>query len=71
MEEDKLLPVSKRWLRRWMEGLSEFIARSRGESPEETAREKEQIMRIFEEKLPELEETAMRYQKRLREVFAL
>ncbi len=63
--------IEDKWLRNWIEGIAGFIAKSKGETPEETEKEKQEIIRIFNEKYPELKEMSHRYYIRLKKAFGV
>jgi len=63
-----LSPIEEKWINNWIEGISEFIARSPNESPEETKKEAEMIKKIFMEKKEELIPIVETWRKRLLEV---
>jgi len=63
--------IEERWFESWVEGISDFIARSPNESPEETAREREAIKKIFMEKKEELIPIAQKWKRRLLEALAI
>ena len=62
------MDIREKWINSWIEGISEFIARSPNESPEETREEAEKIKKIFMEKKEELLPIAETWRKRLLEV---
>ena len=69
IKELGLRPAQERWLRRWIEGISEFIARGpTGEPLEERKEEYEYIKSKLMEKLPELKEYPERWRKKMLEI---
>lgn len=71
MAERELTEAEKKWIDRWVEGISSFIARSPHESREEYLREKETVKKILMEKKEELPEFAHRWRTRLLEALGV
>ena len=71
VKELGLSPAQEKWLKRWIEGVSQFIARGPlGELIPETEKEKEAIMKLFLEKIRELKEYPERWKRKMLEVLA-
>jgi len=65
--EKELGPVQARYIKRYVEGLAEFLAVSPEEKPEERELEKLVVEAELLEKMPKLREMAKRWLERLRE----
>ena len=68
MAKKEVEEMMEEWARNYIDGLSWFIARSIGETPEETYQEYLTVKRVFEEKMPEIKEKAKKWRRRILEV---
>jgi len=52
-----------RWMNNYIDGVANFIAKSAGETPEETEKEKQEIKKFLEEKVKSLRKTGMEWEE--------
>ncbi len=72
LDELGIKGVEREWLEGWIKGVALTIARGpKEESPEETRKEYEEILRLFTEKLEDLVKYPKRWKERLKRALML